>query len=165
TAKGQESPSHGGTLAELDGYFAAVLTRARRFHEAVDVGETTGTRPVALFAFGGDCEETLAAPVIMRDEKRGRWTTLVSPRSLRTPAGRRLSRKEVIRAMYEPGDGRVTRPSLLGQNLGAGRAGDFYETTLPVAYAAFACDLHSDLQSNKTLQDNALTLLVNEMMK
>ena len=30
--------------------------------------------------------------------------------------------------------------------------------------AAFACDLHSDLQNNRTLQDNALTLLVGELM-
>ncbi len=66
--------------------------------------------------------------------------------------------------MYEPGDGRVTRDSLMGVGLGAAaRASALYKTPLPVAYAAFACDLHSDLQNNKTLQDNALTLLVNEM--
>ena len=44
------------------------------------------------------------------------------------------------------------------------RASAFYETALPIAYAAFACDVHSDLQINKTLQDNALTLLINEMI-
>ena len=65
--------------------------------------------------------------------------------------------------MYEPGEGRVTRSSLLGFGAGGTRASVFYETSLPVVYAVFACDLHSELQSNKTLQDNALTLLVNEM--
>ena len=66
--------------------------------------------------------------------------------------------------MFEPGDGRVTRASLLGLDLAGARASLFYATPLPVAYAAFACDLHSDLQNNKTLQDNALTLLINEMI-
>ncbi len=160
--RGQESPTHKGTLAELDAYFAAVLARARAFHEALDA--PAGPRPpVQLFAFGGDCEETLAAPVLLFEEKRGRWLTLTRPRSLRTARGRRLPRKEVERAMYEPGDGRVTRHSLLGLNLGPGRSSDLYDTALPLAYAAFACDLHSDLQSNLTLQDNALTLLVNEL--
>jgi hypothetical protein len=65
--------------------------------------------------------------------------------------------------MYEPGDGRVSRPSLLGLNLGEARAGNLYGSALPVAYAVFACDLHSELQNNLTIQDNALTLLVNEM--
>jgi pimeloyl-ACP methyl ester carboxylesterase len=163
--RGQESPTGHGTLAELDAYLDAVLDRARRFHEALDAPDAVATgAPVKLFAFGGDCEETLAAPVLLRDEKRGRWLTLTRPKPLRASDGRRLSREEVVRAMYEPGDGRVTRDSLMGLRLGGARASAFYETSLPVAYAVFACDLHSELQNNKTLLDNALTLLVNELI-
>ncbi|HVF57436.1 MAG TPA: hypothetical protein VM934_14880 [Pyrinomonadaceae bacterium] len=163
---GQESATHPGTLAELDAYFAAALVRARRFHEAIDAAVASDAPPVKLFAFGGDCEETLAAPVILRDQKRGRWETLVSPRSIRTASGRRFSRREVTDAMYWPGDGRVTRVSLLGENLATGRrAGALYDTSLPIAYAAFACDLHGELQNNKTLLDNALTLFLGEMMR
>ncbi|HEX8283598.1 MAG TPA: hypothetical protein VF588_09595 [Pyrinomonadaceae bacterium] len=168
-ARGQEAPKGHGTLAELDAYFAAVLLRARRFHEALDAAggpQTEGPEaPVKLFAFGGDCEETLAAPVILRDEKAGRWVTLTRPKSLRGDDGRRLPRSEVVLSMYAPGDGRVTRDSLMGVGLGGGaRVSALYETRLPIAYAAFACGLHSDLQNNRTLQDNALTLLVNELM-
>ncbi|MBV9927990.1 MAG: hypothetical protein JOZ96_23420 [Acidobacteria bacterium] len=160
--RGQEAPTGRGTLAELDAYFDAVLARARRFHEALET--QTADAPVKLFAFGGDCEETLSAPVIMRDEKTGRWLTLTRPQSLRGSDGRKFKRDEVVRAMYAPGDGRVTRDSLIGTGLGGGgRASAFYETPLPVAYAAFACDLHSELQNNRTLQDNALTLLVSEL--
>jgi pimeloyl-ACP methyl ester carboxylesterase len=161
--RGQESPTTRGTLEELDAYFAAALARARRLHEALDARAPDGPAPVQLFAFGGDCEETLAAPVITQDPKTGRWLTLTRPRSLRTRDGRRLKRAEVVRAMYEPGDGRVTRSSLLGLDLGGARRSQLYETPLALAYAVFACDLHSDIQSNKTLQDNALTLLINEV--
>ncbi|HEX8473080.1 MAG TPA: hypothetical protein VF666_03540 [Pyrinomonadaceae bacterium] len=170
-ARGLEAPSGKGTLEELDAYFEAALARARRLHEALDArgAETeaaeAGGSPVKLYAFGGDCEETLAAPVILRDEKAGRWVTLTRPKSLRGADGRKLPRSAVVRAMYAPGDGRVTRDSLMGLGLGGGaRQSALYETPLPVAYASFACDLHSDLQNNKTLQDNALTLLVNELM-
>ena len=162
-AGGQEAPASRGTLAELDAYFEAVLLRARRFHEALDAPGAGGASPVRLFAFGGGCEETLAAPVILRDERAGRWVTLTRPRSLRAPDGRRIPRSEVVRAMYAPGDGRVTRDSLMGVGLGGPRASALYETALPLDYAVFTCDLHSDLQNNRTLQDNALTLLVNEL--
>lgn len=160
----REQEGHGGALDELDAYFEVVLRRARRFHEALDVPGLSANAPVKLYAFGGDCEETLTAPVVMRDEKRGRWLTLVRPRSVRASDGQSFTRDEVLRAMFEPGDGRVTRASLLGLDLKGPRASALYATPLPIAYAAFACDLHSDLQNNKTLQDNALTLLVSELM-
>ncbi|HEX9919324.1 MAG TPA: hypothetical protein VGA87_09165 [Pyrinomonadaceae bacterium] len=163
----EEGAPHRATLAELDAYFAAALTRARRFHAALDAhapGDAAGTTPVALYVFGGDCEETLNSPIILRDERRGRWRTLTEPRELRDASGRKLKRREVIRAMYEPGDGRVTRRSLLGERLDAPRRSPFFNTPLPIAYGVFACDLHSELQNNKTLQDNALTLLISEVL-
>ncbi|MGI9106384.1 MAG: esterase/lipase family protein [Pyrinomonadaceae bacterium] len=154
---------HHATLVELDAYFAAVLKRAKSFHAALDA-HGTDAAPVSLYTFGGDCEETLNAPVIRRDEKRGRWVTLTEPRELRDTTGRKRKRSEVIRAMYEPGDGRVTRRSLLGERLDAPRRSQFFNTPLPIVYGVFACDLHSELQNNKTLQDNALTVLINEVM-
>ncbi|HZG50652.1 MAG TPA: hypothetical protein VEZ40_00830 [Pyrinomonadaceae bacterium] len=163
----EEGSPHRATLAELDAYFAAALTRARRFHAALDAHADTGAThasPVALYVFGGDCEETLNAPVILRDERRGRWRTLTEPRELRDASGRKIKRRDVIRAMYEPGDGRVTRRSLLGERLDAPRRSPLFNTPLPIAYGVFACDLHSELQNNKTLQDNALTLLIGEVM-
>ncbi|HEY0100022.1 MAG TPA: hypothetical protein VGB76_13820 [Pyrinomonadaceae bacterium] len=159
----EDGAPHRATLAELDAYFATALRRARRFHAALDA-HASDASPVALYVFGGDCEETLNSPVILRDEKRGLWRTLTEPRELRDTSGRKLKRREVTRAMYEPGDGRVTRRSLLGERPGAPRRSPFFNTPLPIAYGVFACDLHSDLQSNKTLQDNALTLLINEVM-
>jgi hypothetical protein len=56
--------------------------------------------------------------------------------------------------MYAPGDGRVTRESLLGENL--------FKTL--TRYAVFGCDLHGELPRNKSLQDNALTAIVNEVI-
>ena len=68
--------------------------------------------------------------------------------------------------MYAPGDGRVTRRSLLGEDLaGSRRTGAVFDSPLPLTYAIFGCDLHGALQKNKILEDNALTALVNEAMK
>jgi hypothetical protein len=156
-------PRPAGDPAVLDAYLVAVLARARRFHAALDEVPATPS-PVQLYAFGGDCEETLAAPVIMQDAKTGAWQTITTPRALHTADGKELPRAEVLRAMYEAGDGRVTRASLLGTGLALQRRSSVVDTPLSITYAVFICDLHSKLQNNKTLQDNALTLLVNETL-
>ncbi|HEX8000676.1 MAG TPA: hypothetical protein VF528_20010 [Pyrinomonadaceae bacterium] len=163
---GDYAPFRGGSLEELDAYFEIVLRRAKRFHEALDaMTDTESESPVPLFAFGGDCEETLNAPVILRDEKRGRWITLTAPRSFRTSTNRRVSSKEATLAMFAPGDGRVTRRSLLAEDLAGRRRSALFNTALPIIYAVFACDRHGDIQNNKILQDNALTALVSEAIK
>jgi pimeloyl-ACP methyl ester carboxylesterase len=162
--RGDNAPFRSGTLEDLDAYFAVVLNRARRFHEALDV--ITADPPVKLFAFGGDCEDTLYAPVIRFDKKKQRWMTMTRPREFQASTGRRISLKEATAAMSAPGDGRVTRRSLLGEDLSENNPGNsLFGTSLPIIYAVFACDLHGELQNNKTLQDNALTALVNEVMK
>ena len=160
----EDVPRPAGDPATLDAYLAVVLARARRFHAALDVVPANAS-PVPLYAFGGDCEETLAAPLIIHDAKTGAWQTIIKPRALRTADGKKLTRTEVLRAMYEPGDGRVTRTSLLGMGLAPQRLSPVVDTPLAIAHAVFICDLHSKLQNNKTLQDNALTLLVNEAMQ
>ena len=134
---------------ELDAYLAATLRRARRFHQALDSFEGSHS-PITLLAIGGDCEETLNSPIILRDQKENSWLTLTRPHEYRTSSGVKISKRQMIEAMYAPGDGRVTRASLVGQNL--------------TRYVVFGCDLHGQLQRNKTLQDNALTAIVSEMI-
>ena len=146
---------------ELDAYLAATLKRARRFHEALDAVDNSDS-PVVLLAIGGDCEETLSAPVILHDQKQNRWVTLIRPREYRTAAGVKISKKQVTEAMYAPGDGRVTRASLLGEDLIRSR--DRVTGFTLSRYAVFGCDLHGQLPRNKTLQDNALTAIVGEVM-
>ncbi len=151
-------------LKDLDAYFAATLRRAQRFHQALDASSHVDP-PVVLLAIGGDCEETLAAPVLIRDKKAERWQTLIRPREFTSSSGKKYSKREVTNAMYAPGDGRVTRASLLGENLFAATSNKGKTGRLPLTYALFGCDLHGQLQRNKSLQDNALTAIVGEVMK
>ncbi|HEU4509860.1 MAG TPA: hypothetical protein VFR78_16620 [Pyrinomonadaceae bacterium] len=153
--------ANGSTVEELDAYLAAILRRARRFHEALDATDTA-TSPITLLAIGGDCEETLNSPVVRRDEKRNRWLTLTRPREYRTSTGVKITKKQATEAMFAPGDGRVTRSSLLGENIF--RTRDAQTGFSLSRYAVFGCDLHGQLQRNKTLQDNALTAIVNEAL-
>jgi len=152
-ALGPGTDGNGKSEDELDAYLAATLRRARRFHEALDAPRDLNG-PVVLLAIGGDCEETLSSPVILRDQTQNRWVTLTRPREYRTSSGVKISKQKATDAMYEPGDGRVTRSSLLGENLFKGLS----------RYAVFGCDLHGQLPRNPSLQDNALTAIVGEVI-
>ena len=70
-----------------------------------------------------------------------------------------------MRAMYLPGDGRVTRASVMGENLIGGNAQSPYQRPLPIAHAFFACGGHGALHNNRILQDNALSMLVSTAVK
>ena len=154
--------TNGEVAAELDAYLSATLKRAQRFHQSLDAVDGPAS-PVVLLAIGGDCEETFNSPVLLRDQKRNRWVTLTRPREFRTSTGVKVSKKDVTGAMYLPGDGRVTRSSLLGENLFKTR--DAQTGFTLSRYAVFGCDLHAHLPRNKTLQDNTLTAIVGEVMR
>ena len=63
--------------------------------------------------------------------------------------------------MQAPGDGRVTRASLLAE-LREPTDGGLFPSSLDIDYAVFACELHGDLPNNGELQNNILSILVTD---
>lgn len=150
-------------VAILEVHLAAILERTRLFHRALDAPAPNS--PIPLFALIGDCDKTLDAAIVFRDQKRQRWTTITSAKEIRTAAGTTISRERVIEALYAPGDGRVTRASVMGASLKATTAPLLYQSGLPIAHAFFACGGHGSLHNNRILQNNALTVLLSEVVK
>lgn len=159
--KGESSSNH-SSASVLELHLAAILDRTRRFHQALDA-TTEGSSPIPLLAFAGDCEDTLNAPVLFYDKKKSRWVTVTSPREVRDSQGRTRSREEVQRAMYIPGDGRVTRASVLGENMANALTPE--QPALPIAHAFFACGGHGSLHNNRILQNNALSVLFRKSVR
>jgi len=85
-----------------DEFLGAVLQRARDFHRAL-VQRPTTRCPVTVTVLGGDCMPTLARCIV--PEKPGSF-----------PRFEPLNRSEA-ECMFEAGDGRVTRASVLGSHL------------------------------------------------
>jgi pimeloyl-ACP methyl ester carboxylesterase len=152
------------TLDELDQYFTAVLSRAKAFHDAIDV-DTTVPASLGFFAFGGDCDLTLDGAVVYQDAKTNAWKTIFYPKSFRNSEGRKISKDAVRRKILTPGDGRVTRRSLLAETISEENyRNSIFRRTLPVT-ATFFCETHDELPNNKIMQDNFLTALIQEIMQ
>lgn len=117
TGNGNAAPEKAAVSTdEVNAYFAAVLNRARRFHESLDA-DIAVPSAISLFTFGSDCDQTLTAAVLRKGAKTNKWTTMSSPRGGYTTAtGRKITEQEIRNVLYAPGDPRVTRASLAGGN-------------------------------------------------
>ena len=148
------------TYAQVRAYLAAVLSRADRFHRALDA--PTAKSPVQLYAYGGNCAETLDAIVLVKDEKKDKWQTLFKPRDIKTSAGKEIKKEVVKAAMFAIGDGRVTKRSLLAETPIGKDKGPKLTTIFPVKASFFTCGTHYRLFLEKPIQDSFLSALVVE---
>jgi len=126
-------------------YLAAVLERARAFHRALARRPDTPC-PARVVALGGDCLPTLARAVL--PEGRGA-SPRFEPRSDRETEG-----------MYEAGDGRVTRASVLASHLPGADEADSGSGLPEVVQAFFGSADHHGIYSEPTFQSVLLRLLL-----
>lgn len=144
-------PADAATQIRLrESFFEAALTRARRFHRALSV--PLGDANTEYVVFGGDCALTPARCLL--EEVDGRVMIRLHPDEVRN----RVPGVDYAALMLEPGDGRVTKASLLARDSLApdsAQPGFF-----PIAYAVFICRSHAELPSDMTFRDNLLDILL-----
>jgi pimeloyl-ACP methyl ester carboxylesterase len=145
-------------LTLLQDYFAKRIERARRFVWSLTYNASQNA-PVRLVVFGGDCTLTPARVVIEQESAStpdGRAVARLLPNDIEAPE----PGVDYSRLMLEPGDGEVTKPSLLArQSLDptVSRSDDVF---FPLAYAFFLCVDHERLTGNINFQDNLLNVLL-----
>lgn len=145
------------TYSQYRSYFVSALERARQFHAALNV--TANRSPVRIYAYGGNCVDTLDAAVLVRDPKNGRWTTVVNAKDYKKANGAEVKKNEVKAAIFTVGDSRVTQRSLLAET---NRGGGPEITNINFAASFFACGLHTRLFLEQPIQDSFLSALVVE---
>ena len=149
------------TFAQARAYFVSALSRAKRFHLALDAPSRRAV-PIQLFAYGGNCEPTLDAIVLIRDEKKSQWETWFDADKIKTASGLEIKKDEVKAAMYAIGDGKVTQRSLLAETSQPAKQGKNFHPTLPIKTSFFTCGSHTKLFLEKPIKDSFLSALVVE---
>ncbi len=134
-------------------YFAKHLERAQRFmwSLSVPIGHVKLIEPLT---FGGDCIPTLTHLVI--EVVDGASVVRLRPEQIQNP----VPGVDYDRLMYEPGDGSVTKSSLLGRQE--------LDPTIPrnefadieIDHAFFVCAIHGTLTGNVHFLDNLLNYLL-----
>jgi pimeloyl-ACP methyl ester carboxylesterase len=134
----------------LQQYFAKYLLRAGRLQKALEREQPASS--VKLIVFGADCRLTPARVLVESD--KGRMVPRFDPQSIAHP----LPDHPYDALTREPGDGLVTKASLLGrqsldptvQNRGG----------FPIAFSFFLCSEHADIPGNINFQDNLLNAIL-----
>ncbi|NQX90507.1 MAG: hypothetical protein HRT77_17865 [Halioglobus sp.] len=139
-------------LSALASYSAHHLERARRFVWSLTV-KNPGA-PHKLIVFGGNCVLT-PARILIEDIGDVSFVRLWPDEIARPQTG-----LDYQALMLEPGDGAVTKASLLARtaldpSIPRHRYSDF-----PLDYPVMFCGDHSDLPGNLTFQDNLLHILL-----
>src|SRR5581483_3118861 len=151
--KGYKDPAQADAyIATLQAYFVRTLERARRFIWSITFEEPVS--PVKLVVFGGDCVLTPARAVIEPDGAETRARLFPQEVQHKAPG------VDYARLMLEPGDGEVTKPSLLARqslNPVAPRSDALF---FPLAWSFFLCENHERLTGNINFQDNLLNVLL-----
>ncbi|HEX9928836.1 MAG TPA: hypothetical protein VGB02_09900 [Pyrinomonadaceae bacterium] len=129
-------------------YFLRVLKRAKRFQAALN-NDSGGAQPISIFLIGADCKTTLDSIIVYRDQKNKSWKTLFKAKEFVRGDGKKASEAELKKIMFAPGDGIVSKSSLLNNT-----AAPFGETP-----AGFQCEEHNFLVANKAIQARLSQLL------
>jgi pimeloyl-ACP methyl ester carboxylesterase len=135
-------------------YFAAMLDRAKRFQLSLD-GVAKGNSPVKIDMIGSECKDTLDAMVLYQ-KKDGKWDTLFKADSFESSSGRKITSDELKAKIYGPGDGVVTRRSLIAETLSHA---DGVDSLLAPASTTWVCEGHSKLPANADVQAKILHIL------
>ena len=148
-----ESPEKGRAyLSTLKQYFHKHLERARRFLWSLTVPiENPGYEIIVM---GGDCSMTPARLLV--EEVDGVSVTRLNPSQIKSPKPG-INYEQL---MLEPGDGTVTKASLLARDTLDPSAPQHKYSFFPLDYPYFLCEDHSTLTTNINFQDNLLHILV-----
>ena len=126
-------------------FLPEVLARAAAFHRALSIQPDTPS-PVKVVVLGGDCMPTVAR-------------CLVPERPGMPPRFEPITRAEAD-AMFEAGDGRVTRASVLGSHLPRAEESESGTGYAEVAQAFFGSADHHGIYHEPTFQSILLRLLL-----
>jgi pimeloyl-ACP methyl ester carboxylesterase len=147
------SPQAGREYLEvLEAYFEIQLERGRRFVWSLTVPLPEDS--YKLIVFGGDCLLTPARLLV--EEVRGVSEVRLWPHEISNP----LPGVDYDSLMLEPGDGIVTKASLLARESLDSSVTRHRYIDFPLDYPLFLCEKHDALTGNETFQDNLLHALL-----
>ncbi len=139
-------------LQTLDAYFEKQLERARRFVWSLTV-PLPEDHP-KFVVFGGAC--TLTPARIVVEEVDGESVIRMRPEEITQP----VEGVDYDRLLLEPGDGSVTKASLLGRNALDPSVKRHKYSFFPLDHTIFLCEKHNSLTGNVNFQDNLLNELL-----
>ena len=148
----KDSAEAGAYLATMEAYFEKRLERARRFLWSLTINLPEPYPK--LIVFGGGC--TLTPARIIVEEVNNESMVRLYPDEVLN----RVDEVDYDALMLEPGDGSVTKASLLARNVLDPSVKRHRYSFFPLDYSMILCEKHNSLTGNVNFQDNLLNALL-----
>lgn len=139
-------------LLTFERYFEKNLERARRFVWSLSI--PLPEKHPKLIIFGGGCSLTAARIIV--EEVGGQSMVRMFPEEITQP----VDGVDYDALLLEPGDGSVTKASLLGRNTLDPSVKRHKYINVPIKQSFFLCVSHNSLTGNLNFQDNLLNTLL-----
>ncbi len=150
-----DTPEQGAAYYQtLSRFFDKTLARARRFQWSLTVKLPKHSHEFVVM--GGDCHLTPSHLVVEKDSDNGHERVRLWPSQVEN----RIRGLDYERLMLEPGDGKVTKSSLLARNTLDPTVARHWYVDFPLAYPLFLCEKHDRIPGNIFFQDNLLHILL-----
>ncbi len=151
--KQYDTPEEGQRRVELlQRYFAKYIERARRFVWSLTV--PADELPIRYILFGSDCYLTSARVLV--EQIDGASVLRFDPKEVRN----RVPGVDYETLMMEPGDGIVTRASLLARRTLNPQVPRHKYSNFPIDYVFFLCEAHSQMTGTINFEDNLLNAIL-----
>lgn len=136
-------------------YFQIVLGRAKLFQKALNA-RSRGNIPVKMYYLGSDCSPTKDGMIVYFDEKDKKWRTLFEAKEYTKPDGTKATEEELKQVLYSPGDGVVSKRSLVSSLLQTRKEA---KEKSNIKDLTVTCGEHNRLTNEKAIGESLLGVL------
>ncbi len=145
----------GATQEQAKAYFQAVLRRAKLFQAALDA-KSAAINPIPIYYLGSECKPTIDGMILYKNLKDNAWKTEFETDSFIKRDGTKVSKAELEKVLYSPGDGVVPKRSLISSLRSVGKLRKLPST---VEDLTVACGDHNRLAGDAILGKSLLSVL------
>ncbi len=145
------------TPEQAKAYFRAVLLRAKLFQAALDA-RPLKKNPVPIYYLGSKCKPTIDGMIVYKDPKENVWKTEFESSSFTKSDGTKVSKEELEKILYSPGDGVVPENSLIASLVGIGKYRNIKSRILGDDLT-IVCSEHNRLAGDEIIGKSLLNVL------
>ena len=145
------------TPEQAKAYFQAVLLRAKIFQAALDAKPAVKS-PVPIYYLGSECKPTIDGMILYKNPKDNTWKTEFEAASFTKTDGTKISKEEMEKILYSPGDGVVPKRSLIFSLLNIGKPRNLQIGSI-INDLTIACGEHNRLAGDEIIGKSLLSVL------
>lgn len=138
-------------------YFRAVLLRAKLFQAALNARPAV-KNPIPMYYLGSECKPTVDGMIIYKKQNEDAWKTEFEADSFTKSDGTKVTKEDLEKILYSPGDGVVPKRSLISSLISVGNFRNL-KSRIVGEDLTVVCGEHNRLTGDEIISKSLLNVL------